>query len=208
MESPEKGYFCRYCHEVYEDRQDVIVPCKCSGGLKYLCKECFNSYIEKDQTSTKYEYCPTCKFKYNRDGSRLTEKINGETRDEIMYFTALLFLFTLFMFYIAKFSSVFMFAMIVLYFYAIAVAAHYSPLSANTFFYLTIFLYMFIIFSPKKMSYFFYGLLLLLVFGSLEYKLISKIWNDINDLKIMNKNKLEGCRIFDFDLNRFVAGMF
>jgi len=51
---------CRICYEP----NNLIVPCKCSGTIKYVHKACLDTYRD---ISNNYSKCNTCNFVYNKN---------------------------------------------------------------------------------------------------------------------------------------------
>ncbi len=50
---------CRIC---YDDEGDLVVPCACTGSLKYVHSSCLDGWRQTSDTA--YARCTTCKAKY------------------------------------------------------------------------------------------------------------------------------------------------
>jgi len=61
----KKEYICRICYDETYDREEVIVPCLCSGSGKYICHECLQDWRANGNTSRSFTHCPTCDFEYH-----------------------------------------------------------------------------------------------------------------------------------------------
>lgn len=82
-------YECRCCYESFQDRKDVISPCKCLGSMKYICKQCFNEQREiLDQGK-----CRTCNFsyEYGEDEKAIRTKKNMLSQNNRDYWANILF---------------------------------------------------------------------------------------------------------------------
>jgi len=58
-------YCCRICYDEFEDRDEVIAPCLCSGSGKYICNECLQDWRANGSSSKSFTHCPTCEFEYH-----------------------------------------------------------------------------------------------------------------------------------------------
>lgn len=198
---------CRYCLEDFEDRDDIISPCDCKGTQAFVCKTCFNSYINTDRNNVKYTTCPSCKFLYDRKGAKVTKEINDETRDEALYAVSVLTLLTILLLVTAKFTILFIFILIFVYFYTISVGVHLLPFSYNYSIYAVLIIYLLILWTPKKISYPLFSLWIIGIFGVVSYRMLNELWEKVNKIKVSKLNSENGCEMFDFNLNRYVGGV-
>lgn len=204
----EDGYNCRVCFENFTNRTDVIVPCKCSGSGKYICKDCLNKYITNDKNDIKYTTCPSCKSKYIREQPKIPIDLNNETRDEVLYGVGVITLVTLGFLLGGKFSSVSIFFVLCLYFYSMAVFITASGGFGNTYIYwLILAVYFFVLFAPKKISYFVYGLWTISVFAFICKRILDVKWELLNNSKTLKLTEKLGCKMFDFGIGRYVPGI-
>jgi hypothetical protein len=56
---------CRICLEENLERNDVIVPCKCSGTQKYVHKRCLNEWRTINRNNRLYHKCQLCNTEYS-----------------------------------------------------------------------------------------------------------------------------------------------
>lgn len=199
-----EGYNCRVCFETFTDRTQVIVPCKCSGSSKYICKGCLNTYINHDKNDIKYTTCPSCKSKYIREQHNIPITVNDETRDEILYGISIVTLITLGFLIAGKISSTYIFFVLLLYFYAITI---FIASSNWCIYWLIIALYCAILFTPREISYYIYSLCLILLFGYTCKNIISEKWEYLNKTKILRLTQALNCKMFDFGIGRYVTGV-
>lgn len=198
-------YSCRICFEDFRDRNDVIVPCKCSGTQKYVCKECLNKYLNLDRNDNKYTTCPSCKSKYNREVPGVTLSLNDEIRDEALYAVGVITLITLGFLAGGK-SSVYIFFVLCLYFYTIAVFVTATNRFGNVY-WLILFVYLLVLFAPKRISYFIYGLWTIFMFGFVMKRLVGEKWELISKSKVLKLTRDMKCKMFDFDIGAYVPGI-
>ena len=59
----QETYMCRICLE--EDSvNNLIYPCKCSGGSKYIHKECLNEWRTTSENRDNMDRCECCHYEY------------------------------------------------------------------------------------------------------------------------------------------------
>uniref|UniRef100_A0A0K0FR82 RING-CH-type domain-containing protein n=1 Tax=Strongyloides venezuelensis TaxID=75913 RepID=A0A0K0FR82_STRVS len=64
----DNSIVCRFCFsgdELYSELGDWITPCKCSGSMKFVHRECFNTWMSYANNTQRYR-CRTCSFTYVR----------------------------------------------------------------------------------------------------------------------------------------------
>lgn len=59
----EEFFECRICHDKGH-RNDLIVPCKCDGSMKFVHRNCLDSWRVSGIKSGSYFTCGQCKFNY------------------------------------------------------------------------------------------------------------------------------------------------
>ncbi len=77
-------YECRVCYEYFENRKDVIAPCKCIGTSHYICIPCFDRQREVGNTNK----CQTCNFSYVYGKNKKMEHIisSNKRQDNVDYY--------------------------------------------------------------------------------------------------------------------------
>lgn len=58
---------CRICYD--EEPEGLFTPCKCSGSMRYVHKECLRHWRAVNVRERAYTHCPMCAFEYKLSGS-------------------------------------------------------------------------------------------------------------------------------------------
>ena len=85
------GPSCRIC---FESQVGLIAPCRCKGTVKYIHRECLDTWRASHTTADCFTHCPQCKFEYVIE----PYDPNSDKRRKIIYYlyiTRDLFLFFL-----------------------------------------------------------------------------------------------------------------
>ena len=73
-EKSSESPFCRFCLES-DNEEDLIVPCRCSGSMKYVHRYCLQEWRSQDVNSNNFKRCNQCLFEYELiDKTSNTEK--------------------------------------------------------------------------------------------------------------------------------------
>lgn len=54
---------CRICYDIDTPENHVIVPCKCSGSMKYIHEKCLEIWLLTNSENLQNSECDICKFK-------------------------------------------------------------------------------------------------------------------------------------------------
>lgn len=204
----EAIYTCRICYEELKNRDLVICPCKCSGGSKYVCKSCLNEYMTKGTNENKYTTCPTCKTQYDRQKPEMPLNINDETRDEMIYAIASLTLLSVMFLFFGKFTFANSFFALVLYFYSLCLLTTTANISMIAWGYWAIFaIFLSVLWLTPKYSYIVYSLWIIGLLILESKWLLEKKWDNLNERKFEKLLRELGCKMFDFELNQYIAGL-
>jgi hypothetical protein len=198
-------YTCRICFEDFSDRNKVIVPCKCSGTQKYVCKECLNAYLNTDSNNIKYTTCPSCKSQYVRELPDISLSVNDEVRDEVLYGLAIITVITL-GFLDGVNTSVYIFFVLCLYFYTICVYITSTIINVYLYYFILL-MYFFVLFTPRKISRFIYCIWTIFMFSLSAKRLICEKWDLLLKNKVLKFSQNIKCQMFDFDIHRYVPGI-
>ncbi|MEW5316625.1 MAG: hypothetical protein WDW38_007985 [Sanguina aurantia] len=60
MDSDDEGDICRICRLGNEQEDPLFYPCRCSGSIKYVHKDCLSSWLQH----SKRTHCEVCKHQY------------------------------------------------------------------------------------------------------------------------------------------------
>jgi|TARA_B110000858_G_scaffold67655_1_gene78565 hypothetical protein len=55
---------CRICLEA-DTVENLFTPCKCSGTMKYIHRDCLDEWREKREDANEVDVCELCKYTYN-----------------------------------------------------------------------------------------------------------------------------------------------
>jgi hypothetical protein len=82
-------YTCRFCLKESDDINTLISPCKCSGGSKYVHRECLDTWRGEDLDSNNFKRCNTCLFNY----TIIQKDEDTSARDYLFYSMVMEYLF-------------------------------------------------------------------------------------------------------------------
>ena len=73
-ENQVESSICRFCLES-DNKEDLIVPCRCSGSMKFVHRYCLQEWRSQDVNSNNFKRCNQCLFEYELiDKTSNTEK--------------------------------------------------------------------------------------------------------------------------------------
>lgn len=202
-------YSCKICWEDFSNRNDVITPCKCTGSVKYICKDCLNKFLEANKDTDNYLKCTDCKETYKRDFPNVDLALNAEVFDEVLFGTGILLILTILILKMGEFKSMFIIALLFLYFISLAFLSRMTILGYNVESLITwvFFLYLVALFTPYSFSYIIYVLWTIGLFSIASYKLLHNSWDNILKMKYKKIIQDVKCTMFDYDLSRYVGGV-
>lgn len=62
--SPESEFYtCRICLDM-DNQEDIIVPCRCNGTMKYVHRACLQEWRIQDTDSPNFRRCNQCLYEY------------------------------------------------------------------------------------------------------------------------------------------------
>lgn len=207
----EDFYQCRFCFEDFteEERDKLIVPCACTGSGKYVCKDCLNKYIETDKTDEKFNVCPSCKKTYKREVPDISDSINHQVKDEMLYGVGFLTLILTSFIFLGKFNSIFFLMLLFVYLITAFHLGIYSGNNENITWYIMyiIIFYSLIFISPHKIGYIGFVMWSIILYGYFSYKILNNGWNLLFKTKYNKTVENLQCLMFDYDLGEYVSGV-
>ena len=200
-------YSCRICFDEFENRNEVICPCKCDGSMKYICKTCMKTCLDMEDTTKNNIQCGICKNNYVRKVPNVYQKINSEVRDEVLFGIGVVSTLFTSLIYISNINFLFIFILIIVYFISLLTIIKYQSYSEYSF-YILLFLYLSVIFTPMYIGKKILILWILALMIKISYHLINDVWDNLYLVKYNKIVKNLKCNIFDFDLNKFISNIF
>lgn len=188
-------YTCRICYEDEKDRDKFIVPCKCDGSIKYICKECFNKILESDKNNSNYNICTICNTRYKRDMPK--HDVSSEVLRDALYSLCEIIIL---IFFLISFCELMPCAIIFFIFYIISMYFIISNFGSNDCLLSILLIYYYYILSTgcKSIHGNVFGILL---FCGFSYNLLNSSWKHIEEIKLAKLIQNIKSRIYDFDLN-------
>jgi len=62
-DKPKSPKLCRVCYDTTY-QHTMLAPCLCSGGQKWIHRDCLNQWRSQDSIPYAFNRCPTCLFEY------------------------------------------------------------------------------------------------------------------------------------------------
>lgn len=200
---------CKVCLESFSDREQLINPCKCSGSVKYICKECLNTILNMNKDGEKYLRCQDCHGNFKRDYPDKFQELNSEVLNEVCFAIGALILFCICMLELGRFNSIYSLTLLFFYFITLFLMATLKTLgySVENLFSCFILVWFVCLFTPYDFSYILFSLWVISVFAIACYRIIDHSWNCILRLKYTRILQSLNVMMFDFDLNKYVSGI-
>ena len=196
-------YACKVCYEDFENRNDVINPCKCNGTLKFVCKECLNKMLK----SSNYKTCPTCRTDYKRNEKNYNYELSPSVTVEVLKIVAFFAFIILVIIKICE-SDAFFANIILAYIYINLIFLYFSGIFSSSIsaimFYTIIFFPEFFKF-PNNIKFCLILTFYSMIFMFISYDTLTRTWMKIFNDKLKLKNLTP--MMFDFDLYSYVNGL-
>lgn len=188
-------YSCKICYEDFKERDEVIVPCKCDGTMKYICKNCLSSVIKSNTNGENAAKCTICNTLYQRDISN--PDVSNEILAEILYKCGSIILLVLGVFMgSSENSNFFMFMISVLMYLALSLINNLGFLG------LEVMSYVFLAMSLGRAKiYMMYTGFLLGVRYMIE---VMRNWDKVENRAIFDKLQNLKSKFFDFETHQYV----
>lgn len=58
---------CRICFDIESSGKDLIIPCKCTGSMKYVHEECLKIWLTTSSQDIKQSKCDICKHQFKME---------------------------------------------------------------------------------------------------------------------------------------------
>lgn len=201
MDDSEEELTCRFCYEEFE-RDQLIVPCKCRGTGKFVCKECLVRCTSMETNEAQFTMCPTCKTRYKRETADYTNSINEQVKDVVLIKlginTIALILFLL----LGMNTAVFVLMLLILYMITVTYLLVYDR-NHNMVVGLWV-VFAILMFAPHRISYYGYFIWCLALYGVIDYYILDQVWKKCSDGIYRQLIKNKKVRMFDFDLEKYV----
>lgn len=202
-------YSCRICFDDEEERDKIIVPCKCNGSGKYVHKECLNMWLSTNRNNSNYERCNSCLLEYLRekDNKHEIRKKADEIYNNILYSIVLISLFLILIIWLVSYLipgfGIFIIAIVTMLVYIALIFSGVGIMFIMVFY---VCMLAFQSYKPEKSKEKSIALLIVFVIGA-SFLLSPFIYNESLTLAKGVCRQTVNDVMFDHELNRYVTGM-
>lgn len=195
---------CKICYETFENRNDLINPCKCDGSLKYVCKSCFNKILESNKGNSNFTNCSVCRVAYKRECKNFHETVSSEILPNALLLI-ILSSFMVLLFFVLSEAGIFSVYLCIQIIYLFSVfSVSLNSLFDEDIIFVFILLMYIGMFSGVKIGEKIIKYWSFAIFCSFCYIILTDSWNSqyktLINQAIANSNPL----FYDLELNRYV----